>query len=113
MAGVHSVEWKGERAGQEGPWEARQRWENGDRPTATATSTAEGATGQKLLFADTDDALVLFILGRSGRRPLLAPISVIMALHWQKQVIVLCICRGAQHKLRQDLVDLQVILAGS
>ena len=69
------------REGQEGAWEARQRWENGDRPTATSP-TAEGATEQKLLFAD---ALVLFIFGRGGRRTLLfprslAPISVIIAL---------------------------------
>ena len=75
------IQWNG-REGQEGAWETRQRWENGDRPTATA----EGATEQKLLFADAD-ALVLFILGRGGRRPLLAlsprslaPISVIIAL---------------------------------
>ena len=72
------IQWNGRGEGQEGAWETRQRWENGDRPTATA----EGTTEQKLLFAD---ALVLFILGRGGRRPLLsprslAPISVIIAL---------------------------------
>ena len=87
MAGVHSVEWEGRKGGRDKK-ELGKRDKGGKMVTDQRRPQRKGATEQKLLFADVDDD-VLFILGRGGRRPLLAPplsprslapISVIIAL---------------------------------